>query len=203
MSLWQDHDGEVRGGLYELEGRSVHCHLARVLATLPPAHRLQDQQVLPVPDHLGALQVYLDVVRVEHHPLQLPPGARHISVDLGLVQEPLKCYQSTGDTWGRPPHLQTVEVVVAGRQGEVAVHVNCLPEDGVLGQPHSDLPCNITTSALTGRLRLSTLALISHNIHAVTGSDHSLYSIVLCHITAVSLQKIKFSLLPNFKSNFD
>ena len=75
----------------ELEGRSVHGDLARVLSTLGPADCLHHQEVFPLSDHLGALQVYLDVVAVEDHPLQLPPGPGDKPVDLRLVEEPLQC----------------------------------------------------------------------------------------------------------------
>ena len=94
MSLREDHHGEVGGGLYELERRSVHRHLTGVLPALGPGHRLQDQQVLPLPDHLGTLQVYLDLIGAEHQPLQLPSGPWHISVNLCVVQEPLKWQES-------------------------------------------------------------------------------------------------------------
>ena len=69
MSLWQDHDTEVSSRLYELEGRRVHGDLALVLPRLRPAHRLQHQQVLTLPYHLGALKVYLDTICVENHSL--------------------------------------------------------------------------------------------------------------------------------------
>ena len=90
MSLREDHHGEVGGGLDELEGRRVHRHLTGVLPALSPGHRLQDQQVLPLPDHLGALQVYLDLIGAEDQPLELPSGPGDISVHLCVVEEPLK-----------------------------------------------------------------------------------------------------------------
>ena len=46
--------------------------------------------MLPLPDHLGALQVDLDGVRVEHHPLKLPLGLGHESVHLRVIKKPLK-----------------------------------------------------------------------------------------------------------------
>lgn len=76
--------------MYELEGGRVHGHLTLVLSTLSPGHALEDEQMLPLPDHLGALQVDLDGVRVEHHPLELPLGFGHESVHLRVIQKPLE-----------------------------------------------------------------------------------------------------------------
>ena len=65
-------------------------YLTLVLSTLSPGHALQHEEMLHLPDHLGALQVDLDGVRVEHHPLELPLGFGHVSVHLGVVKKPLK-----------------------------------------------------------------------------------------------------------------
>ena len=65
-------------------------YLTLILSTLLPGHALQHEEMLHLPDHLGALQVDLYGVRVEHHPLELPLGFRHVSVHLGVIKKPLK-----------------------------------------------------------------------------------------------------------------
>ena len=93
--------------------------------------------MFPLSDHFRALQVYLDVGGVEDHPLELPPGPGHISVDLCLVQEPLQgSHYEEGEEGQGSAHLETVEVVVSRREGEVTEHVHGLTQDGELWQPH-------------------------------------------------------------------